>query len=148
MSARRPNDIPPATDELLAAGQRRVGEGPRLNLRGLKPAGIDDDDTERHVEEITQSYGAHAQIPRAKTRASAPLHAPAPVARSAASQRTRYVSFRFELPDYLDEELRLTAARGKGTKNFLLMEALQKAGYTVHPEDLVPDRRKTRFQRD
>ena len=60
MRTQRASAIPPATDELLAAGQRKVGEG-RLNLRGLKPAGTDDAETERHVEEITHSYGAHAQ---------------------------------------------------------------------------------------
>ena len=63
MKARRSDDLPSATDELLAAGQRRVGEGSRLNLRALKPAGIDDDETERHVAEITHSFGARAQIP-------------------------------------------------------------------------------------
>jgi hypothetical protein len=40
MKARpRAAEIPPAIDELLAAGQRRVGEG-RLSLRDLKPAGL------------------------------------------------------------------------------------------------------------
>ena len=67
MRTQRASEIPPATDELLAAGQRKVGEG-RLNLRGLKPAGTDDAETERHVEEITHSYGAHAQIPPAKEK--------------------------------------------------------------------------------
>ena len=38
MTERRPSDIPPATDELLAAGRRKVGEG-RLNLRTLQPVG-------------------------------------------------------------------------------------------------------------
>src|SRR3954469_3353175 len=96
MSARRPAEIPPATDELLAAGQRKVGEG-RLNLRSLKPAGADDAETERHVEEITQTYGAHAQIPPAKDRPPAPSEPP--------PRRTRYASFRVDIPEYLDQEL-------------------------------------------
>ena len=148
MSARRPNDIPPATDELLAAGQRKVGEG-RLDLRRLKPAGIDDDETERHVETITQSYGAHAQIAPAHRKASALRAMPEPsVVAPPVAQRTHYASFRIDLPDYLDEELRLRSARDRATKTFLIMDALHRAGYTVKPEDLVADRRKTRFQRD
>jgi hypothetical protein len=73
MKARpRTAELPPATDELLAAGQKRVGEG-RLNLRDLKPPGIDDTEAERHVEEITHTYGAHAQIAPAKSRVTEPV---------------------------------------------------------------------------
>jgi hypothetical protein len=148
MSPRRPAEIPPATDELLAAGQRKVGEG-RLNLRGLKPAGIDDAESERHVEEITQSYGAHAQIPPAKERALGPAK-PAAVEASTATpaRRTRYASFRVDLPEYLDQELTMRSARDRATKTYLIMEALHRAGYTVRPEDLVADRRKTRFRQE
>lgn len=153
MKARRADDIPPATDELLAAGQRRVGEG-RLNLRALRPAGIDDAETERHVAEITQSYGAHAQIPPAKEGVpAAPPPAPisAPVEASPAPvllRRTRYASFRIDLPEYLDQELTMRSARDRATKTYLIIEALHRAGYTVKPEDLVADRRKTRFRQD
>ena len=144
MKARRAAEIPPATDELLAAGQRRVGEG-RLNLRALKPAGGDDDATERQVEEITHSYGAHAQIPPATAK-------PSPIAETPASEpppmvrRARYASFRVDLPEYLDQELTMRSARERATKTYLIMEALHRAGYTVRPEDLVADRRKTRFR--
>jgi hypothetical protein len=149
MSARQRAEIPPATDELLAASQRKVGEG-RLNLRALKPAGIDDVESERHVEEITHTYGAHAQIAPRKDRAStetkpaatAPSPAPAP------ARRTRYASFRVDLPEYLDQELTERSARERATKTFLIMQALQHAGYTVNPEDLVADRRKTRFRQE
>lgn len=148
MSARRPNEIPPATDELLAAGQRKVGEG-RLNLRRLKPAGVDDAETERHVEEITQRYGAHAQIPPAKPK-TVVLGAEAIEASAAplAARRTRYASFRVDLPEYLDQELTMRSARDRATKTYLIMDALNRAGYTVKPEDLVADRRKTRFRHD
>jgi len=147
MSARQRAEIPPATDELLAASQRKVGEG-RLNLRALKPAGIDDAETERHVEEIIHTYGAHTQITpkkdwasaEANPAAAAPNLAPAPV------RRTRYASFRVDLPEYLDQELTERSARERATKTFLIMQALQRAGYTVNPEDLVADRRKTRFR--
>jgi hypothetical protein len=148
MRSRRADDIPPATDELLAAGQRKLGEG-RLNLRSLKPAGIGDAETERHAEQITHRYGGHAQIPpggpESVTRAGAAAISAVP---TLASGRTRYASFRVDLPDYLDEELRMRSARDRATKTYLIMEALHRAGYTVKPEDLVADRRKTRFRQE
>jgi hypothetical protein len=149
MSARRPAEIPPATDELLAAGQRKVGEG-RLNLRSLKPAGIDDAETERHVQEITQTYGAHTQIAPKDRASAAPKPAPVEVPSSspAPARRTRYASFRVDLPEYLDQELTMRSARDRATKTYLIMEALHQAGYTVKPEDLVVDRRKTRFRQE
>jgi hypothetical protein len=149
MKARpRAAEIPPATDELLAAGQRRVGEG-RLNLRDLKPAGIDDAEAERHVEEITHTYGAHAQIAPVKSGVAEPVKlaaaseaGPAP----APARRARYASFRVDLPEYLDQELTERSARERVTKTYLIMDALRRAGFTVRPEDLVSDRRKTRFR--
>jgi hypothetical protein len=147
MRTQRVPEIPPATDELLAAGQRKVGEG-RLNLRDLKPAGMDDAETERHVEEITHSYGAHAQIPPAKERDSAMPAAVEISPTPPAARRTRYASFRVDLPEYLDQELTMRSARDRATKTYLIMEALHRAGYTVRPEDLVADRRKTRFRQE
>ena len=144
MTRGRASEIPPATDELLAAGQRRVGEG-RLNLRGLRPAGIDDDETDRHVDEITQTYGAHAQIPPSKSGRSQSASIETDAAPSA-MRRSRYASFRVDLPEYLDQELTMRSARDRATKTYLIMDALRRAGYTVKPEDLVADRRKTRFR--
>lgn len=145
--SRRAAEIPPATDELLAAGQRKLGEG-RLDLRGLKPAGADDAETERAAEQITQSYGGHAQIPPGGAERS-PAGSPAPTMTSPPRPaRTRYASFRIDLPDYLDEELRLRSARDRATKTYLIIEALHRAGYTVKSEDLIADRRKTRFRQD
>ena len=145
MSRTRASEIPPATDELLAAGQRRVGEG-RIDLRALRPAGIDDAEAERHVEKITQTYGAHAQIPPARRNAA---REPAGFVPSpAAAPRPRYASFRVDLPEYLDQELTMRSARERATKTYLIMDALRRAGYTVKPEDLVADRRRTRFRHD
>ena len=62
--------------------------------------------------------------------------------------RTRYASFRVDLPEYLDQELTERSARERATKTYLIMDALRRAGYTVKPEDLVADRRKTRFRQD
>ena len=48
------------------------------------------------------------------------------------------------LPDYLDLELSLTAAKRKVSKGFLILEALAKAGYQVKVEDMIGDRRRKR----
>jgi hypothetical protein len=149
MKARpRAAEIPPTTDELLAAGQRRVGER-RLNLRDLKPAGIDDAESERHVEEITHTYGANAQIAPAKSQRADPVTAvTAPeLGLPPLARRPRYASFRVDLPEYLDQELTMCSARERVTKAYLIMNALHRAGFAVKPEDLVADRRKTRFGR-
>ncbi len=150
MSRGRASEIPPATDELLAAGQRRVGEGSRVNLRALKPAGIDDEETERNVEEITKTYGAHAQIPPSRHApvSSSPAGAEASQPAQHSNSRPRFASFRVDLPEYLDQELTMRSARERATKTFLIMDALRQAGYTVRPEDLVADRRRTRFRHD
>jgi hypothetical protein len=149
MKARpRAAEIPPAIDELLAAGQRRVGEG-RLNLRDLKPAGIDDASAERHVEELTQTYGAHVQIAPTKSSVAEPVKPVVTLeatSQPGAVHRSRYASFRVDLPEYLDQELTERSARERVTKTYLIMDALRRAGFTVRPKDLVSDRRKTRFR--
>jgi hypothetical protein len=148
MTERR-SAIPGATEELLAAGQRKVGEG-RLNLRSLPPVGADDEETERNVQEITQSYGAHAQIAPAKEGAAPPIAKDAttapPSQRRPAVARTKFASFRVDLPEYLDQELTVRSARDRVTKTYLIMDALRRAGFKVQPEDLVTDRRKTRWR--
>jgi hypothetical protein len=146
MTGRRQNDIPSTTDELLAASERRVGEG-RLKLRSLRPAGIDDAEIERHVEEISHTYGAHAQIPPAAA-ATASLRAAALETSPRPARRQRYASFRIDLPEYLDQELTIRSATQRVTKTYLIIEALQRAGFIVRPEDLVADRRRTRFRHD
>ena len=54
------------------------------------------------------------------------------------------VSIRGYIPDYLDNELAIKAAERRVTKTFLMMEALQKAGYRVEEHDMVQDRRKAK----
>jgi hypothetical protein len=116
-------------------------------LRDLKPAGIDDAEAERHVAEITLTYGAHAQIAPARSRGTEPTKPVAPEpAPPAPIQRPRYASFRVDLPEYLDQELTERSARERVTKTYLIMDALRRAGFTVKPADLVADRRKTRFR--
>lgn len=51
-------------------------------------------------------------------------------------------SWKITLPDYLNAVLGRAAVERKVSKNFLVIEALMKAGYDVRPEDLVGDRRR------
>jgi hypothetical protein len=56
----------------------------------------------------------------------------------------KYHSLPFELrfPDYLDRELALKAVDQRVTKQYLVMKALQAAGYKLDDADLVEDKRK------
>lgn len=47
-----------------------------------------------------------------------------------------------ELPDYLVRELARAAAERDCTRRFLILEALQKAGWKVEDEDFVEDGRR------
>jgi hypothetical protein len=75
--------------------------------------------------------------------AAAPVKAPparkAPVPVTMAAPQE---SWKITLPDYLNAELSRAAVERKVSKNFLVIEALKKAGYTVKPGDLVGDRRR------
>ena len=75
-----------------------------------------------------QRWGASTSLP-----APAPPPGPAPA-------EVRGV--RCYVPAYLDDELAVRAAGRRVTRSFLIVEALQKAGYRVDPVDLVEDRRK------
>jgi hypothetical protein len=110
----------------------------------LQPVG-DDAETEWAAQEITQSYGGHTQIAPTKEGAPAATAAIEPQ-RQPAAPRTKYASFRVDLPEYLDQELTMRSARDRVTKTYLIMEALRRAGYTVQADDLVTDRRKTRWR--
>ena len=99
------------------------------------------------MEEITHSYGAQTQIPPAKPKTAAlRTEAIETTDASPTARCTRYASFRVDLPEYLDQELTMRSARERATKTYLIMDALHRAGYVVRPEDLVADRRKTRFR--
>jgi hypothetical protein len=53
-------------------------------------------------------------------------------------------SMQLIVPDYLFEEMGLSAVRRRVTKRYLILEALQKAGYTIHADDLDEDGRRRR----
>ena len=148
MSDRRSREIPPAADELRAAGQRKIGEG-RLKFRELRPVGEDEAATERAVMTIAQSYGANAQIPPTRTLPQTPISSRSAVETPELpppSFKSKFASFRIDLPEYLDQELTMRAARDRVTKAYLVLDALRLAGFTVQNEDLVTDRRKTRWK--
>jgi hypothetical protein len=75
-----------------------------------------------------------------------PFVAPEATAQPGPGRRSLYASFRVDLPEYLDQELTERSARERVTKTYLIMDALRRAGFTVRPDDLVSDRRKTRFR--
>ena len=53
-------------------------------------------------------------------------------------------SLRLEIPEYLDRQLAQAAFDQRVTKQFLVIQALKAAGFSVDAADLVPDKRKRR----
>jgi hypothetical protein len=58
--------------------------------------------------------------------------------------KTPLASLRIEVPEYLDRELAMRAAEQRVTKQYLVVQALKNAGFSVRQEDLVTDKRKRR----
>jgi hypothetical protein len=63
------------------------------------------------------------------------------------SERIPLASLRIEIPEYLDLELAKTAVEQRVTKQYLVLKALQQAGFHVDPEHIVEDKRKVRTRR-
>jgi hypothetical protein len=59
-------------------------------------------------------------------------------------ERSPLASLRIEMPVYLDDALTQKAAALRVTKQFLVLTALQQAGYHIKAEDIVADKRKAR----
>lgn len=57
---------------------------------------------------------------------------------------TEFVSLRGYIPEYLDRELAIKAATTRVTKTYLILEALQKAGYHIEEADISTDRRRNK----
>jgi hypothetical protein len=53
-------------------------------------------------------------------------------------------SFNLSVPEYLFDELGLQAVKRRVTKRYLIIEALDKAGFEVQPQDLEEDGRRRR----
>ena len=58
--------------------------------------------------------------------------------------RTELSSLRIEVPKYVQVLLGHAAAERSVTKQYLILEALRKAGYEINEEDLVEDKRRKR----
>jgi len=95
----------------------------RVDLRSIKAPEGEDASVEANSRRIAADWGAVTSLPVVR----------GPIA-----------SLRIEIPEYLDRELALRAFEQRVTKQFLVVQALQGAGFNVEPGDLVPDKRKRR----
>ncbi len=95
----------------------------RVDLRSIKAPESEDASVEANSRRIATDWGAVTSLPIVR----------GPIA-----------SLRIEIPEYLDRELALRAFEQRVTKQFLVVQALQGAGFNVEPGDLVPDKRKRR----
>ena len=105
----------------------------RLDLKAIKPSAADDESVSENSRRIGSEWGAQTSLP------SAPIEQIKPPLALA--------SLRIEVPEYLDRELALKAAEQRVTKQFLVMKALQAAGYRLDEADLVEDKRKVKARR-
>ncbi|MGE4048845.1 MAG: hypothetical protein AB7F35_28610 [Acetobacteraceae bacterium] len=96
----------------------------RVDLRSLQaPVAADDRVVEENSRRLASEWGAVTTVPRPKPAIA---------------------SLRLEIPEYLDRQLAQAAFDRRVTKQFLVIQALQSAGFNVDPGDLVPDKRKRR----
>ena len=137
---------------------------PRPKLKRHNDTPASDAEIEANSVAIGQKWGAATSLPTpgmsfdATTTNNAPAVADpsvtAAVDRDSASEPSlpqpivpepaRVISIRGYIPHYLDDELALKAVQRRVTKTFLIMEALERAGYRVDDIDMVQDRRKNR----
>jgi hypothetical protein len=116
----------------------RQGPKPKLDL-GLKPRSVSEEAIEDGVRAIGEKWGSVTSMPVRERALTPPVAGPI-----ALFDRSKWPSVRFECPPYLDRELTVTAAQRGHTKTYLILKLLADAGFTVHPEDLVEDKRKLR----
>lgn len=120
--------FPPLDDELR----------PRARLKKHADAApATDEEIEANSRLMGEKWGASTSVAAA---AASPAAAPAPP--PPLPPLAPVTSIRGYIPQYLDDELAVKAAERRVTKTFLIMEALEKAGYHVEENDMVQDRRK------
>jgi hypothetical protein len=101
----------------------------RVDLKSIKSADVDDAEVTENSRKLGTEWGAQTSLtPRPEPEAERP--------------KVPLASLRIEVPDYLDRELALKAVDQRVTKQYLVMKALQAAGYKVDDADLVEDKRK------
>jgi|SRR5271163_4788464 len=96
----------------------------RVDLRAIRPVHVDDEVVAQNSQQIGKEWGVRSGE---ATQAKVPL-----------------ASLRIEVPEYLDRELAFKAVEQRVTKQFLVVKALQAAGYRVDDADLVEDKRKAK----
>lgn len=123
------SDFPPLDDELR----------PRARLKKHADAvPATDEEIEANSRLMGEKWGASTSVAAPPPFAAAPAPPPPP----ALPPLAPVTSIRGYIPQYLDNELAVKAAERRVTKTFLIMEALEKAGYHVEENDMVQDRRK------
>jgi hypothetical protein len=95
----------------------------RVDLRSLQAPTTADDRVEANSRRLASEWGAVTTVP---------------------SPKSVIASLRLEIPEYLDRQLAQRAFEQRVTKQFLVIQALQAAGFNVEPADMVPDKRKRR----
>lgn len=96
------------------------------------------------LERVNERLGVPTMV---RPKALPPATEPVPVAPHAAIQpafppRTQE-KLTTELPLYLMDALKQEAARRRVSVRYLVMLGLQATGFTIQPEDLVPDARRS-----
>ena len=114
----------------------RQGPKPKLDL-SLKPRSVPEEAIEEGARAIGEKWGSVTSMPLREPD-------PTPAAEPVVLDRSKWPSVRFECPPYLDRELTVTAAQRGHTKTYLILKLLADAGFTVHSEDLIEDKRKLR----
>ena len=103
----------------------------RVDLKSIKSADVDDAEVTENSRKLGTEWGAQTSLtPTPEPEAERP--------------KVPLASLRIEVPDYLDRELALKAVDQRVTKQYLVMKALQAAGYKLDDADLVEDKRKQR----
>jgi hypothetical protein len=115
----------PLASEILQARK------PRLNVALPPRRVLPDDIVEAGSRAIGEKWGANTRI--VPVPPAEPVEPAAPL-----------VSVRFDCPDYLDRAISVDAAQENVTKTFMILRALQKAGYEIKNVDLVKDRRRSK----
>jgi hypothetical protein len=95
----------------------------RVDLRSIKAPETEDASVEANSRQLASEWGAVTSVPMSRGPMS---------------------SLRLEIPEYLDRELAQRAFEQRVTKQYLVVRALQDAGFKINPADLVPDKRKRR----
>lgn len=108
---------------------------------------LDDDAYHNSMNHLSSQAGFKSS--RSQSRHPAAAHvtsakvAPTERAREPRKSR-RKPTIQIEVPNYLRQELAITAAQRDVTIRYLLLEALREVGYTVRDEDLFADGRRER----